>query len=129
MDGRCLFDACVGKTCPPGAYCDVNGACVDACDGAQCPHGQTCTEGECVHGGATSGNGSGGSGGSLFSVGGGDPTSSGLNGTTDDPVDSSGCGCRVERAQDGERMTPGALLLALTGLAMAMIRRKRRHTR
>ncbi|MBM4373687.1 MAG: DUF4114 domain-containing protein [Deltaproteobacteria bacterium] len=132
-DGRCLPNACLNKSCPPGTHCDALGNCEDDCAGATCPKGQLCQEGACVadpnagqggQGGGASGTGnfvgSGGAGGS-----GSTSSVSGAGGGGALGRDDAGCGCHVPASEDDARC--GAL--AVLALTVAAARRRRGERR
>jgi MYXO-CTERM domain-containing protein len=130
----CVDSGCEDKTCTAGTHCKA-GECVDNCSGVVCPAGQACAQGECVADGSNPGGGSGpGSGiGGLgpLDPGGLDPSGlggsggskAGGNGNAGGPVttDQKSCNCSVP----GGNTSGGALALALSALALAMVRRRR----
>jgi len=131
-DGRCVLDACVGKTCNAGEYCDASGACQDACSGAVCPSGQVCMAGQCVPGPA-SGSGGSGEGGSIFVGSGGSGGAGGAGGGggmggagtgangNGGAGDSGSCGCRLA---DASPAGVGGLVALAAAAAVARRRRK-----
>ncbi|HEX6764672.1 MAG TPA: hypothetical protein VF103_04325 [Polyangiaceae bacterium] len=150
-DGQCVAPGCAGVACPATQACR-DGACVPACDGAVCPVGVTCENGVCGEppaggSGGTSGTaGSSGSGGTVVATGGvagvvatgGNPETGGTAGVfptsgsggdelgSVDPPGYHSCACRtLPGPRDG---SPKALLLALSGLALALRRRKRERS-
>lgn len=146
-DGRCLVDACVGKTCNPGEFCDIDGACKDACTGAVCPAGQMCSQGACVDLPPTGSGGSGqggsmgtfvgaggfetGSGGAMGGMGGMGMGGAGGNqaaggGSTGN---SGSCGCSVVGAENASLGALFALSLAGAGASAAGLRRRRRGSK
>ncbi len=143
-DGRCLVDACLGKNCNAGEYCDANGVCQNACAGAVCPDGQICVTGQCapdpnpgsggqggnfvgaggsfVGAGGTGGMGAmGGMGGMVDMGGAGGTAGAGGNGSGS----SSSCGCRVI-ADEQSGMTGLGLLASAAALVAARRRRQNR---
>jgi hypothetical protein len=139
MDGLCIPDACVGKTCPPGTHCDAMGNCVDDCLGAKCPVGESCVMGDCVPdptppddtssatvfmvggggpGGGPAASGAGGAGGAKTAGAGGNPA-------TDDGAAEGGCSCRL----GGQAPSRWWLALGAVAVALARSRAQRRSGR
>ena len=110
--GGCADPSCP-KGCAAGTYCEA-GQCKDSCAGAVCPEGLTCAKGKCVDPAAV------GPQGSLVSPDGGDGA------TGDDTFNprTSGCTCDVAK---GARASASLAVVALAGLAVLSLRRRRRR--
>lgn len=128
-DERCITDACGGKTCNEGEYCDVNGACQDACTDAVCPEGQVCTAGQCVTAAPSDSSSGGfvGAGGVAETGGSGGIAQAGMGGAGAIMVSSGGnaresgtCGCRSV----GEKHSRLEGMIAILAAAFAIARRK-----
>ena len=132
-DGHCVETACAGVTCSAGTVCR-GGACVDACDGATCPFGETCRMGMCVTADPPDAAFVGLDASFEFIDGGGvafPDAALGLDGGTASEPDSgrrrgggsTGCSCR---APGGPRSSTALASFALSALAFALMRRRRR---
>ena len=126
-DGVCRSSACDGG-CPAGQVCGASG-CVDACTGVVCPGGEICEGGMCVTapvvipdaGVPMSMDDSGLPPPDAFVV---DflADSGGPDAATGRGPRRTGCDCEIPARSD--RPTPLAFL-AIAGLALALVRRKR----
>ncbi|MFO0555049.1 MAG: DUF4114 domain-containing protein [Polyangiaceae bacterium] len=139
--GLCLFDACVGNTCPPGTTCQSDGSCKDDCDGVVCPAGQICMTGECITDPNPGTGGAGGAGGGFVLSGGsgGGPSGSGgsnggsNNGGSGGSGGSGGAntgddgGCNCVTAGDPRAPSSAGLALGALGLAIAALRTRRQR--
>ena len=132
-DGHCVETACAGVTCSAGTVCR-GGACVDVCDGATCPFGETCRMGMCVTADPPDAAFVGLDASFEFIDGGGvafPDAALGLDGGTASEPDSgrrrgggsTGCSCR---APGGPRSSTALASFALSALAFALMRRRRR---